>query len=75
MDDAYRKLALAILFFLSVTAVRAGAPEESKAIQQPPSPQSTEPWIITVGAPGWFPFVTGDIGINGHTTHVNVWSD
>lgn len=71
MDGEHRKLVTAILFFLSVITVRTGAPEESKAIQQP-SPQPVEPWMITVGAPGWFPFVTGDIGINGHTTHVNV---
>jgi hypothetical protein len=71
MDGEYRKLVTAILFFLSVTAVRAGTSEESKAIQEP-SPQPVEPWIITLGAPGWFPFVTGDIGINGITTHVNV---
>jgi hypothetical protein len=72
MAGAYQKLSLAILFVLSITAVRAGTSVESKVIQQPSSPQPVEPWIITVGAPGWFPFVTGDIGLNGRTTHVNV---
>ena len=72
MNGAYQKLSLAILFVLSVSAVWAGTPAESKAIQQPPSPQPAEPWIITVGAPAWLSFVSGDIGINGITTHVNV---
>jgi hypothetical protein len=69
-----------LLFLLAVRdrssavflAVRAGTPVESKATQRPPSPQPAEPWIIIVGAAGWFPFVTGDIGINGVITHVNI---
>src|ERR1700730_2253939 len=48
-----------------------GEPEEPKAIQQP-TPIPTSPWEIKVGVPSWLSFVTGDLGVHGITSHVNV---
>ena len=72
MVNTRLKLAFAILALLSVNAVRAGTPVEPKSLQESPSPQPVEPWVVTVGAPAWLAFVNGDVGINGITTHVNV---
>jgi hypothetical protein len=66
-----RKVTLVALSFLLVSTSRAGAPVESKAVEQAPV-QSTEPWQIIVGAPAWLTFVNGDVGINGIKTHVDI---
>jgi hypothetical protein len=71
MHSANRKLGIGTLLFLSVTTAWAGTHAEANELQQPPA-QPIAPWVITVGVPGWLPFVTGDVGLNGITTHVNV---
>lgn len=71
MNVTKRKVALATLFFLSVVASQAGTPIETKAVEQA-SIQPTEPWHITVGAPGWLTFVWGTVGIDGVKAHVDV---
>jgi hypothetical protein len=61
---------IAILLLLPVPGW-TGQPEEPKAVQQP-TPKPTAPWEIKVGAPSWLSFVSGDLGVHGITSHVNV---
>jgi hypothetical protein len=49
----------------------AGPPEDAKVVLQP-TPKPTSPWEIKVGAPSWLSFVSGDIGVHGITSHVNI---
>jgi hypothetical protein len=62
--------AVAILLLLAVPGW-AGPPEDTKVVVQP-SPNPTSPWEIKVGVPSWLSFVSGDIGVHGITSHVNV---
>jgi hypothetical protein len=71
MNVTKRRVTLVGLFLLSVVQSRAGTPIESKAVEQAPI-QTTEPWQIVVGAPAWFTFINGDVGINGIKTHVDI---
>jgi hypothetical protein len=64
-------LVVCMLLFLSAIEAKAGTPFETKAVAQPPI-QPTEPWHIVVGVPAWLTFLTGDIGINGVKTHVDI---
>src|SRR6516162_3765054 len=49
----------------------AGKQTEAKVIEQP-SPKTTEPWIITVGAPGWLASVSGISGFHGKNANISV---
>jgi hypothetical protein len=64
-------LMLAALFFLAVTGgvVRGG--EEEKLVQSP-SVNTTEPWLITVGGPGWLANVSGITGFRGFNSRIGV---
>jgi len=44
---------------------------EGKVIEQPPV-KTTEPWIITVGAPGWLANVSGISGFHGANANISV---
>jgi hypothetical protein len=44
---------------------------ESKLVEQPPA-KTTEPWIITVGAPGWLAGVSGITGFHGANANISV---
>src|SRR6516162_9548811 len=44
---------------------------EGKVIEQPPA-KTTEPWIITVGAPGWLASVSGITGFHGANANISV---
>src|SRR5262249_40389928 len=48
----------------------AGKQTEAKVIEQP-SPK-TEPWIITVGAPGWLAGASGISGFHGKNANISV---
>ena len=65
------KLSVAPIFFLPLISGWAGTLEESKLVEQPPV-KKTEPWIITVGVPGWLTGVSGHIGFHGVNPYVNV---
>jgi hypothetical protein len=58
---------LAALFFLAVT----GGGEEEKLVQSP-SVNTTEPWLITVGGPGWLANVGGITGFRGFNSNISV---
>jgi hypothetical protein len=55
------KMSIVPIFFLPLTPGWAGTQEEAKVIEQP-SVNTTEPWEITVGGPGWLAGVTGTTG-------------
>ena len=52
-------------------AQSSGKQTESKLVEQPPA-KTTEPWTITVGAPGWLAGVSGHTGFHGVNPYVNV---
>jgi hypothetical protein len=52
-------------------AQSSGKQAEGKVIEQPPA-KTTEPWIITVGAPGWLASVSGISGFRGANANINV---
>jgi outer membrane autotransporter protein len=45
--------------------------EEAKVVELPPA-KTTEPWQITVGAPGWLANVTGTTGLHGINSDISV---
>src|SRR5215472_2776028 len=49
----------------------AGKQTEGKVIEQPPA-KTTEPWIITVGAPGWLASVSGISGFRGANANFGI---
>src|SRR5215472_10939991 len=49
----------------------AGKQTEAKVIEQPPA-KTTEPWIITVGAPGWLASASGISGFHGANANISV---
>jgi hypothetical protein len=49
----------------------AGKETEAKVIEQVPA-KATEPWIITVGAPGWLSSVSGITGFHGVNANISV---
>src|SRR5215471_20383334 len=49
----------------------AGKQTEAKVIEQP-SAKTTEPWIITVGAPGWLASASGISGFHGANANISV---
>src|SRR5262249_9207881 len=58
----------------SETAGRAqssGKQAASKVVEQPPT-KTTEPWTITVGAPGWLANVSGITGFHGANANISV---
>ena len=56
-----------------VGGVVAGPVElEPKETAPPPDITSSEHWYFNLGFPGWLAFVSGDIGLHGVTSNVNV---
>jgi outer membrane autotransporter protein len=48
-----------------------GKEVEAKAVQAP-STKTTEPWVVTVGGPGWLANVSGITGFHGFNSRVSV---
>jgi hypothetical protein len=64
----------AALFVAS--AVQAGTLELGpKEIAPVPTVTSSEPWHFNFGSPGWLAGVSGDVGLHGITSHVDVGFD
>jgi hypothetical protein len=64
-------LSLISIFFLPTNLGWAGTQEESKVVEKP-SAETTEPWQITVGGPGWLAGVSGTTGFHGVNSNVDV---
>jgi len=58
--NLFVKLSVVTIFFLPPVAGWAGTQEEVKVVEQP-SVKTTEPWVVTVGAPGWLAGASGHI--------------
>src|SRR6267154_2602869 len=65
------RLSLVSIFFLPPNAGWAGTQQEPIAIEQPPA-ETTEPWQVTVGGPGWLAGVSGTTGFHGINSNVDV---
>ena len=52
-------------------AQSSGKQAEGKVIEQPPA-KTTEPWIITVGAPGWLASASGISGFRGVNSNFGI---
>jgi outer membrane autotransporter protein len=52
-------------------AKQVAGKEEAKVVELPPA-KTTEPWQITVGAPGWLANVTGTTGFHGINSDISV---
>ncbi|MFZ3374142.1 MAG: hypothetical protein WA183_01135 [Chthoniobacterales bacterium] len=62
--------------FAAVGGVAAGPVElEPKETAPPPTITSSEPWYFNIGMPGWLAGVSGDVGLHGITSHVDVGFD
>ena len=69
--NLFVKLSVVTIFFLRPIAGWAGTQEEAKVVEQP-SVKTTEPWVVTVGAPGWLAGASGHIGFHGVNPYVSV---
>ena len=69
--NLFVKLIVVTIFFLPPVAGWAGTQQEAKVVEQP-SVKTTEPWVITVGAPGWLAGASGHIGFHGVNPYVSV---
>jgi hypothetical protein len=59
--------------FAVVGSVAAGPVElEPKETSPPPTITDSNHWYFNLGFPGWMPFISGDIGLHGVTSNVNV---
>src|SRR5947199_9945581 len=58
--------------FAAVGGVAAGPLELKPKEMAPPTITESEPWHFNIGLPGWLAFVSGDIGLHGHTSSVDV---
>jgi hypothetical protein len=65
------RLSLVSILFLPTNLGWAGTQEESKVVEKP-SAETTEPWQITVGGPGWLAGVSGTTGFHGVNSNVDV---
>jgi len=63
----------ALALFAAVSPMRAGPVElESKEMAPTPTIAESEPWHFNLGVPGWLASVSGDIGLRGITSNVDV---
>ena len=69
--NLFLKLGLIGSLFASGVAGWAGTQQEAKITEQP-SVKTTEPWVITVDAPGWLASVSGTTGFRGVDANVSV---
>jgi hypothetical protein len=62
--------------FAAVGSVAAGPIElEPKETSPPPAITDSNHWYFNLGFPGWMPFISGDIGLHGVSSNVNVGLD
>jgi hypothetical protein len=61
------------VLFAAVGGVAAGPVElEPKETAPPPTITDNDHWYFNLGMPGWLAFVSGDIGLHGTTSNVDV---
>jgi len=73
------KKLIALLIILAAAAspvLMAGTVElEPKEMAPPPAITGNDYWYFNIGVPGWIAYVSGDIGLHGTTSHVDVGFD
>src|SRR5882724_1675474 len=58
--------------FAAIGGVKAGPVELEPKEMAPPTITSSDHWYFNIGMPGWLAFVSGDIGLHGVTSNVDV---
>ena len=73
MNRIVNRFLITTIFF-SAHVLLAGSEtyDTSKEMALPPTITESEPWQFNIGLPGWLAFVSGDIGLHGHTSSVDV---
>jgi len=67
------KLSFFTVALFAVVTVKAGPVElEPKEMAPPPTITDNDHWYFNIGMPGWIAFLSGDIGLNGSTSKVDV---
>jgi hypothetical protein len=70
------KLSFFTVTLFAVVSMEAGPVElEPKEMAPPPTITDNDHWHFNIGVPGWFPWMSGDIGLKGVTSHVSVSFD
>ena len=72
-DQAMRiKLSFLVVALFAVVSAEAGPVELEPKATAPPTITDNDHWYFNIGVPGWFAFISGDIGLHGFTSDVNV---
>ena len=68
-----KQIALLIALVMAATsALTAGPVELEPKATAPPTITDDDHWHFNIGMPGWLAFISGDIGLHGTTSNVNV---
>src|SRR5256884_2260548 len=68
-----KQIALLIALVVAATSVLTARPVELEPkAMAPPTITDDDHWHFNIGMPGWFAFISGDIGLHGSTSNVGV---
>jgi len=68
-----KQIALLIALVMAATSVLTAGPVELEPkATAPPTITDDDHWHFNIGMPGWFAFLSGDIGLHGATSNVGV---
>src|SRR5213595_2256974 len=68
-----KQIALLIVLFAAATSVLTAGPVELEPkAMVPPAITDDDHWHFNIGMPGWLAFISGDIGLHGVTSNVDV---
>lgn len=60
------------IFAVLALGVTAFAGENDKKAITPTEPEQAQPWKFALSLPAWIPWQTGEVGINGTTSHIKL---
>src|SRR6266513_6171888 len=58
--------------FAAIGGVQAGPVELEPKEMAPPTITNNDHWYFNIGMPGWVAFISGDIGLHGVTSNVDI---
>src|SRR5438477_12693091 len=68
-----KQIALLIALVMAATSVLTAGPVELEPkAMAPPTITDNNHWYFNIGMPGWLAFISGDIGLHGFTSNVDV---
>ena len=68
-----KQIALLIALVVAATSVLTAGPVELEPkAMAPPTTTADDQWHFNIALPAWMPFLSGDIGLHGFTSNVNV---